>query len=62
MVEKYCPDCVAALIDEHLKVPEVEQLIVRMEREIRERHPQLFRVFVRPQSHERKPDPNADRA
>ena len=48
------------VIDANLRVPEVEQLIVRMEQEIRERHPQLFRVFVRPQSRERKPDPNAD--
>jgi len=48
------------VIDDRLRVPEVEQLIVRIEKAIRTRHPQLFRVFVRPQSHERKPDPNAD--
>ena len=50
------------VIEESLRVPEVEQLIVRIEKEIQERHPQLFRVFVRPQSRERKPDPNADAA
>lgn len=49
------------VIEEHLRVPEVEQLIVRIEKEIQERHPQLFRVFVRPQSRTRTPDPNADR-
>ena len=48
------------VIEESLRVPEVEQLIVRIEQEIRARHPQLFRVFVRPQSRTRMPDPNAD--
>ena len=66
ITSQLAPDQVIAtlgvVIDANLRVPEVEQLIVRMEREIRERHPQLFRVFVRPQSHERKPDPNADAA
>ena len=48
------------VIDENLRVPEVEQLIYRIEKEIRTRHPQLFRVFVRPQSSARARDPNAD--
>jgi cation diffusion facilitator family transporter len=48
------------VIEDSLRVPEVEQLIVRIENEIRARHPQLFRVFVRPQSRTRKPDPHAD--
>ena len=48
------------VIDDDLRVVEVEQLIARIEQEIRTRHPQLFRVFVRPQSRERKADPNAD--
>ena len=34
----------------------------RIEKAIRARHPQLFRVFVRPQSSARSPDLNADRA
>jgi cation diffusion facilitator family transporter len=58
------PDQVIAtlgvVIDENLRVSEVEQLIYRIEKEIRTRHPQLFRVFVRPQSGARGPDPNAD--
>ena len=58
------PDQVIAtmgvVIDENLHVFEVEQLIQRIEKTIRARHPQLFRVFVRPQSKERRPDPNAD--
>ena len=49
------------VIDENLRVAEVTQLIGRIEKEVRARHPQLFRVFVRPQSAERRPDPNADR-
>lgn len=48
------------VIDDNLRVIEVEQLIARIEKTIRVRHPQLFRVFVRPQSQERTPDPNAD--
>jgi len=48
------------VIDENLKVVEVEQLIQRIEQSIRARHPQLFRVFVRPQSMARARDPNAD--
>ena len=59
------PDQVIAtlgvVIDEQLRVAEVTQLIGRIEKEVRVRHPQLFRVFVRPQSATRKPDPNADR-
>ena len=59
------PDQVIAtmnvVIDDNLHVAEVEQLIYRIERDIRARHPQLFRVFVRPQSRDRGPDPNADR-
>ena len=59
------PDQVIAtlgvVIDERLHVAEVTQLIGRIETEVRARHPQLFRVFVRPQSPERGPDPNADR-
>ena len=48
------------VIDDNLRVVEVEDLIQRIERTIRARHPQLFRVFVRPQSRQRTPDPNAD--
>ncbi len=59
------PDQVIAtlgvVIDERLHVAEVTRLIGRIETEVRARHPQLFRVFVRPQSPERQPDPNADR-
>lgn len=48
------------IIDPGLRVPEVEQLIHRIEKAIKVRHPQLFRVFVRPQSEQRTPDPNSD--
>ena len=58
------PDQVIAtlgvIIDPKLHVPEVEQLIYRLEKAIKVRHPQLLKVFVRPQSRERGPDPNAD--
>jgi cation diffusion facilitator family transporter len=58
------PDQVIAtlgvVIDDRLRVPEVEQLIHRIEKAIRARHPQLFRVFVRPQPKTRRPDPNSD--
>ena len=48
------------VVDDNLRVIEVEQLIQRIEKAIRARHPKLFRVFVRPQSKERARDPNAD--
>lgn len=35
-------------IDESLRVPEVERLIRRIEKAMRERFPSLFRVFIRP--------------
>jgi cation diffusion facilitator family transporter len=58
------PDQVIAtlgvIIDPLLHVPEVEQLIYRLEKAIKIRHPQLMKVFVRPQSRERGPDPYAD--
>lgn len=40
-------------LDDSLRVPEVEQLIQRIESDLKERFPQLFAVFVRPQEHER---------
>jgi cation diffusion facilitator family transporter len=39
---------IAVEIDEDLRVPEVEQLIHRIEDAIRARFPQLFRIFIRP--------------
>ena len=39
-------------IVDDLRVPEVEQLIHRIEDLVRARHPELFRVFVRPESSE----------
>ncbi len=58
------PDQVIAtlgvIIDPSLHVPEVEQLIYRLEKAIKVRHPQLLKVFVRPQSRERGADPNSD--
>jgi divalent metal cation (Fe/Co/Zn/Cd) transporter len=46
------PDQVIATLavefDDELTVPQLEQLIGRLERELRKRHPDLFRVFVRP--------------
>ena len=47
------PDQVIATLGidivDDLRVPEVEQLILRIEQGIRARHPELFRVFIRPQ-------------
>ena len=64
ITSQLAPDQVIAtlgvVIDENLRVAEVERLIYRIEKEIRARHPQLFRVFVRPQSRDRGRDPNAD--
>jgi cation diffusion facilitator family transporter len=46
------PDQVIATLavefDDDLTVPDLEQLIGRLERDLRKRHPDLFRVFVRP--------------
>ena len=46
------PDQVIATLalefDDDLTVPELEQIIGRLEHELRKRHPDLFRVFVRP--------------
>jgi cation diffusion facilitator family transporter len=39
---------IAVEIDEDLRVPEVEQLIHRIEDAIRARFPQMFRIFIRP--------------
>jgi cation diffusion facilitator family transporter len=48
------PDQVIATIgiriEDQLRVPEVEQLIRRIEQAMRARYPQLFRVFIRPVS------------
>jgi divalent metal cation (Fe/Co/Zn/Cd) transporter len=35
---------------DHLTVPEVEQRIAAMERLLREKHPEVIAVFVKPQS------------
>ena len=35
---------------DHLTVPEVEQRIAQMERLLREKHPEVIAVFVKPQS------------
>lgn len=50
------------VIDPALGVPQVEQLIQRMEKSTRAKHPDLLSIFIRPQSADRAPDPNADRA
>lgn len=46
------PDQVIASLsvefDDSLRVPQVERLIGRIEHELRQEHPELFRVFVRP--------------
>ena len=39
---------IAVEIDEDLRVPEIEQLIARIEESIQARFPQLFRIFIRP--------------
>jgi cation diffusion facilitator family transporter len=46
---------IAVEIDEDLRVPEVEQLIGRLEQSIRSRFPQLFRIFIRPVAGARGP-------
>ncbi len=54
MTSQLAPDQVIATLglrfDEALELREVEALIHRLEKSIRKRHPQLFQVFVRPQS------------
>ena len=54
MTSQLAPDQVIATLglrfDEALQLREVEALIHRLEKNIRKRHPQLFQVFVRPQS------------
>ncbi|HET8749537.1 MAG TPA: cation diffusion facilitator family transporter [Sphingomicrobium sp.] len=46
------PDQVIATLsvqfDQDLRVPQVERVVGRMEHELRQEHPELFRVFVRP--------------
>jgi cation diffusion facilitator family transporter len=48
------PDQVIASLSidivDDLRVPEVEELIHRIEQTVRARHPELFRVFIRPES------------
>ena len=44
---------IAVEIDQNLEVPEVEEMIERIEGAIRSRFPQLFRIFIRPMSPER---------
>lgn len=50
------PDQVIATLglefDEQLRVPELERLIGRIEKELHGKHPNLFRVFVRPAASE----------
>jgi cation diffusion facilitator family transporter len=47
------PDQVIATLgvqfDDGLRIPQVERLIARIERELSKEHPELFKVFVRPQ-------------
>ena len=55
------PDQVIATLsvefDDKLDVPELEKLIGRIESELRRKHPDLFRVFVRPTPSPRKIEP-----
>jgi divalent metal cation (Fe/Co/Zn/Cd) transporter len=54
------PDQVIATLGvdivDSLRVPEVEQLIHRIEARVQQRYPQLYRVFVRPEDAKRRTD------
>jgi cation diffusion facilitator family transporter len=54
MTTQMSPDQVIATLGvdivDSLKVPEVEALIHRIEQRVRQQHPQLYRVFVRPEA------------
>ena len=58
------PDQVIATIgidiEDALRVPEVEQLIERLETQISAEHPELFRIFIRPQPSGTASAPGAD--
>jgi cation diffusion facilitator family transporter len=49
-------------IEQSLRVPQVEELIERIEKGMRDRFPQLFRVFIRPVSNEEERRPPVERA
>lgn len=38
--------------DDNLRTPEIEELIGRLESELRHKHPEIFRIFVRPHPHQ----------
>ena len=48
-------------IEQSLRVPQVEELIERIEKGMRDRFPQLFRVFIRPVSNEEERRPRVER-
>jgi cation diffusion facilitator family transporter len=60
------PDQVIATLsvefDDTLDVPQLERLIGRIEAELRNKHPDLFRVFVRPTPSPRKVEPQREAA
>ena len=37
-------------IEDGLRVPEVEQLITRLEEKIHAEHPEVYRIFIRPEA------------
>ena len=54
LTAQMAPDQVIATLaiefDDDLDLPKLEQLIARIEHGLRDKHPDLFRVFVRPTS------------
>ena len=50
------PDQVIATVglefDDDLRTPDIERIIAHLENELRKKHPDLFRVFVRPHPHQ----------
>jgi cation diffusion facilitator family transporter len=55
LTSQLAPDQVIAIVglefDDHLRTPDIERLIGELETKLRDRHPDLFRVFVRPHPH-----------
>ena len=52
LTSQLAPDQVIANVglqfEDNLRTPDIERIIARLETELREKHPELFRIFVRP--------------
>lgn len=55
LTSQLAPDQVIANVDlefdDHLRTPDIERLIGDLETKLRQKHPDLFRIFVRPHPH-----------